>query len=54
MGVWFKSKKIAISAGNILSVSRANFFSVLHRKGLYEVSGPIRELGHTENILDYF
>ena len=54
MGVRFKSMKIAISAGNRLIVSRAKFFSVLHRKGLYEVSEPIRELGHTEKALDYF
>lgn len=45
MGVRFKNVKIAISAGNRLSVSRAKFFSVLHRKGLYEVSGLIREQG---------
>ena len=45
MGVLFKNVKIAISAGNRLSVSRAKFFSVLHRKGLYEVSGLIGEQG---------
>ena len=45
--------KIAISAGNRLSVSRANFFG-LQRTGLYEVSGPVRELGHTEKVPDYF
>ena len=26
----------------------------LQRTGLYEVSGPVRELGHTEKVPDYF
>ena len=54
MGVRFKSMKIAISAGNILSVSRAKFFFGFASERIDEVSGPIRELGHTEKVPNYF
>ena len=54
MGVQCKKHENCHKRGKSPQRVEGKFFSVLQRTGLYEVSGPVGELGHTEKVPDYF